>query len=1177
MMNRDKVEAIFEAALALGSEAERQAYLAAACADPALRKEVETLLEAHRNPDSLLAEIDSSSCRARAPAVLQEAAGTVIGRYKLLERLGEGGMGVVYMAEQEEPVRRRVAFKIIKLGMDSKQVVARFEAERQALALMDHPNIAKVLDGGATDTGRPYFVMELVQGVPITEFCDKNRLSTEQRLKLFIPVCQAIQSAHQKGIIHRDLKPTNILVTLNPDGSGFPKVIDFGVAKATSQKLTEKTLFTAYGMIVGTPAYMSPEQAEMSHLDVDTRADIYSLGALLYELLTGSAPFPEQRLRSAGYNEMQRIILEEQPVKPSTRLSTLQGDQRSIVARNRGASELTLGRAFPGDLDWIVMKCLEKERARRYETANGLAHDIERHLRNEPVTARPPSRLYEFQKTLRRHRVGFAAVTAVLAALAIGVVVSTIEAVRARKAEQDQGRLRISAQRAEANEAKQKVAAQQFLYSSLVDQARAVRLARQVGYRDRVFALLKRAAALDVPQKNLADLRQEAVASMGDFVGLTPVTLTNFHTNILSATMDAIGNLAAFRLDDDTIELRQMPSGKEVARLMVTNAVLGDFCLNSTGDELLALCYANGAQVRSWSRDANGLWRETEKKDYPEITTGFVDTTKGLLAIVLTPVNKGPDWYHTVDWQVCSNSGPGTVRLWPHDPTDHEAISAKIRLLDPHTGAFVPGFEVTNAVPPNGYIRFRVSFDARTLAVQTWERITDWIQGLYDWEKGKLICEFSRTVSQQVLSLNPDGTCVVCWSRTSGTTAYTLPDLQPIGQFRAGVVNRYYDPCLSRNTLALRRFPYHENRIRLWNTSTRDDVAELDEPDVATPAGFSADGNSLLTYGVRHARYYRHNASEKLDLPARSAQVFSVAFSPDGRCLASADANDVLQVSDALTGQTLWQTNYPLGALDYSPDGQWLAVSHFESTLVSIREAQTGRQLFEVGTNVAGRIDSLQFSPDGRYLATACPGSGVKIWAIQATNGGLEATLYKSWERGFRAVFAPNSLALAFTALFTNNTVLADYVWDFLGSAEPRAVNFRDSDDVAGMSFTPDSRQLITCGNRGVITRVDVASGQRVSTFSTEDPGSQLTELPLRLSPDGSKLALCAASHLGVDIWDPKTGKRLYWFPEEVGAVLGLAWSPDSRRLAICRGSGNIAIWNLETVEQILAQLGLRP
>ena len=311
---------------------EQRAFVKGACGgDEPLRQAVEGLLEAYSQAGGFIPPRLSDPRDVPCDSTPREGPGTVIGRYKLLEKIGEGGMGVVYMAQQEEPVRRRVALKIIKLGMDTKQVVARFEAERQALALMDHPNIAKVLDGGATETGRPYFVMELVQGVPITEFCDRNRLPARERIKLFITVCQAIQSAHQKGIIHRDLKPTNILVTLDA-GVPMPMVIDFGVAKATQQKLTEKTVFTNYATMIGTPAYMSPEQAEMSRLDVDTRSDIYGLGVLLYELLTGTTPFPEKRLRSAGYQEMQRIIMEEQPERPSTRLRRRRsGRERSAV------------------------------------------------------------------------------------------------------------------------------------------------------------------------------------------------------------------------------------------------------------------------------------------------------------------------------------------------------------------------------------------------------------------------------------------------------------------------------------------------------------------------------------------------------------------------------------------------------------------------------------------------------------------------------------------------------------------------------------------------------------------------------------------------------------------------------------------------------------------------------
>jgi serine/threonine protein kinase len=386
-----------------------------------------------------------------------EKAGDKIGHYKLLQQIGEGGCGVVYMAEQEEPIRRRVAFKVIKLGMDTKQVIARFEAERQALALMDHPNIAKVLDAGATDTGRPYFVMELVRGIKITDYCDRNNLPTEARLDLFMQVCHAVQHAHQKGIIHRDIKPSNILVTLH-DGKPVPKVIDFGIAKATEQKLTEKTLFTAFEQFIGTPAYMSPEQAEMSGLDIDTRSDIYSLGVLLYELLTDHTPFDAKTLLAAGLDGMRRIIREEEPVRPSTKISTLEAEEQTTVARRRQIQGPKLVHQVRGDLDWIVMKCLEKDRTRRYETANGLTNDLQRHLASEPVEARPPSNVYRFQKLVRRNKLAFAAAGAVTAALIIGLGLSTWlffrerdSRLRAEKAEGTQKQLR---QQAEANEEK---------------------------------------------------------------------------------------------------------------------------------------------------------------------------------------------------------------------------------------------------------------------------------------------------------------------------------------------------------------------------------------------------------------------------------------------------------------------------------------------------------------------------------------------------------------------------------------------------------------------------------------------------------------------------------------------------------------------------------------------------
>jgi eukaryotic-like serine/threonine-protein kinase len=427
---------LFEAARNLSSAASRRAFLDEACAgQPELRARIESLLEAAEEAEGFFKDASRFELPPASEAgelgedfngesPVTEGLGTRISHYKLLQKIGEGGCGIVYMAEQEEPVRRRVALKIIKLGMDTKSVIARFEAERQALALMDHPNIARVLDAGATEKGRPYFVMELVRGVRITDYCDQNNLDTSQRLDLFIQICHAIQHAHQKGVIHRDIKPSNVLVTLH-DGVPVPKVIDFGIAKATEFRLTEKTLFTAYEQIIGTPAYMSPEQAEMSGLDVDTRSDIYSLGVLLYELLTGRPPFDPKKLLQHGLDGMRRTLREQEPRRPSTMVTTLQRTELTATAEHRQAEPPKLISLLKGDLDWIVMKALEKDRRRRYETANGLAMDIKRYLGSEPVVARPPTRFYRLQKLVRRNKVVFAAGCAVAAALFVGMIVST--------------------------------------------------------------------------------------------------------------------------------------------------------------------------------------------------------------------------------------------------------------------------------------------------------------------------------------------------------------------------------------------------------------------------------------------------------------------------------------------------------------------------------------------------------------------------------------------------------------------------------------------------------------------------------------------------------------------------------------------------------------------------------
>ena len=457
-------KALFDTALNLQDAALREAFLAQACGgDAGLRERLQALLDAHTEAewffdmDPLQAtasergvgEAAGSAPEANPPQEKPrgiEGANTRIGRYKLIERMGEGGCGVVYLAEQEEPVRRQVALKIIRLGMDTERVIARFEMERQALAMMSHPNIAQVLDAGATETGRPYFVMELVPGVRITDYCDQHGLDLPSRLELFIEVCLAIQHAHQKGVLHRDIKPSNILVVEHGD-KAVPKVIDFGIAKAIEGRLGDRGTVTFIEQFIGTPAYMSPEQAAAGGVDVDTRSDIYSLGALLYELLTGRPPFDTDRLVELGVEQMRRELLEKEPPRPSKLLLSLEGDELAEVARKRGCEPARLIAGLKGDLDWIVTNAMEKDRQRRYATVNGLAMDVQRYLNNQPVSARPPSRMYSLSKMVRRNRAAFAAGTAVAAALVIGLGTSTVLFFREREARQQQAKLLAEAER----------------------------------------------------------------------------------------------------------------------------------------------------------------------------------------------------------------------------------------------------------------------------------------------------------------------------------------------------------------------------------------------------------------------------------------------------------------------------------------------------------------------------------------------------------------------------------------------------------------------------------------------------------------------------------------------------------------------------------------------------------
>jgi serine/threonine protein kinase len=470
-------ESLFSAALAIESAEERAKYLDQMCgSDQQLRARVEELLAAYPKVEGFLEAPAVEPGITTDQARRSECPGNLIGAYKLVQEVGEGGMGTVYLAQQTEPVKRLVALKVIKPGMDSRQVLARFEAERQALALMDHPNIARVLEGGTTESGRPYFVMELVKGIPITRYCDEHRLPPRQRLELFVPVCEAIQHAHQKGVIHRDIKPSNVLVA-SYDGKPVPKVIDFGIAKATGQQLTEKTLVTGLGNVVGTLEYMSPEQAELNQLDIDTRSDVYSLGVLLYELLTGTTPLEKKRFTRAAMLEVLRLIREEEPPRPSMRLSESKESLPSISAQ-RQTEPAKLTKLVRGDLDWIVMKALGKDRNRRYETANDFALDIQRYLADEPVLAGPPSSWYRMRKFARRNRKALVMIGVIAACLLLGTVISTWQAIQATRARDDERKARDELDTARAEKDHQRTRINQKLSDALMDAARLREKAR---------------------------------------------------------------------------------------------------------------------------------------------------------------------------------------------------------------------------------------------------------------------------------------------------------------------------------------------------------------------------------------------------------------------------------------------------------------------------------------------------------------------------------------------------------------------------------------------------------------------------------------------------------------------------------------------------------------------------
>jgi serine/threonine protein kinase/WD40 repeat protein/Tfp pilus assembly protein PilF len=1119
--NPQKAREIFVAAVKMAPD-QWDTFLDEACgAEVELRRRVRSLLSAHCQAGSFL-EPAAPNLRDISFSPTAVKPGSFVGPYKLLEQLGEGGFGVVFMAEQTQPVRRLVALKVIKPGMDSDQVIARFEAERQVLALMDHPNIAKVLDAGETTTGRPFFVMELVKGIPITDFCDRHGLGVPERLELFISVCKAMQHAHQKGVIHRDLKPSNVLVTSH-DGVPVPKVIDFGIAKATGAPMADKTLFTGFAQMVGTPLYMSPEQIEMSGLDLDTRTDVYALGVLLYEMLTGTTPFAEERLKQAGFDEIRRIIREEEPPRPSVRLSTL-GQALDMVSAQRKIDLRRLGRQLRGELDWIVMKCLEKDRTRRYESASALAADVRHHLQDEPISAGPPSARYRFGKFARRHRVALTTASLVVLALVLGTTISTWQAIRATSAEILAEKRREVAEGEEKRATQAELEACQSLFEARLAQARSNRLSPQAGQRFGSWKVLTEAAKLakklNLGEDRLREVRDEAIACLaladiklvkkwdwptGSSAGLA------FDANLERyARSDGKGNVSVRRVDDDR-ELAVLRCGGPGASNM---AFSPDGTLLAIESWQLAPGDPN-FQLWDWQRNkcilqplftvramgfspdghSLALGRADKKLTLHDVITGEegkpinLDFVPRALAFHPDGDKLAVASDHSGDVQV-HDMRTGTVRkfcagkpawqvAWHPDGVLLAAASddSNLYIWDAVTGqehVVLRGHQA-------GVVRVNFSPDGDTLLSSAWDSTSR----MWDVWAGRELVRFpdeARHFSRdgrRLITQASVGPELALWDVALAREYRSLPRSQPTAndEIRDGDISR------DGRWLALAG----KERLRIWNLALRKEICSLSGLFVID-AKFHPNEEELFTSG--RAGVYRWPLSEQGD---------SLRIGPARKVLASS----------------------VLGRISVDRAGRTLAViDGFRGRVVSLEQASGKGPV--VGHPAATTV---ALSPDQRWFALGTQhGPGVKV--CDARTGHLVRSLVPD-ERDTTVAFSPDSQQFVI-GLKSEYQFLDTTSWE-LTCRIPR-----EGGGLFGvMSFTRDGKVLALLVGPGQVRLVDPATGR--SFANLQAPNTEPIHW-LGFTPDGSQLLVGSGMYGHVHVWDLRlVGRQL--------RDLGLDWN----------------------------------
>jgi WD40 repeat protein/serine/threonine protein kinase len=1162
------VETILCDAVEISDEDARRAYLQVACGgDARLRAEVERLLENHFRAGDFL---ESPAFDAR-PAIAAsvpahagaagEGVGTVIGHYRLLEQIGQGGMGQVFVAGQSWPVKRRVALKVVRMGMDSKSVVARFEAERQALAMMDHPNIARVFDGGTTPLGRPYFVMELVRGLPITEYCDQARLTPRQRLGLFLPVCQAVQHAHQKGVIHRDLKPSNVLVTLH-DGEPVPKVIDFGIAKALHQRLSEHTVYTEFLQVLGTPAYMSPEQVALSGQDIDTRSDVYSLGVLLYELLTGTTPFDAEALAAGGFDGMRRMIRETEPDRPSLRVSTLSATARTATSERRGVETRRLTHALQGEIDWVVMKALEKDRDRRYESARDLASDVQHYLNDEPVTASPPSTFYRFRKFTRRNAVLLATTLLIATALVIGMIGTIWQAIRATHAEQT-----TSAALALARDERRR--ADRHLMAA------RLRLAREVlgsGQVERVQEILD-----EFPPPSQG---RGSHGFVWDYLHTQArreiVRYPSFVGQVRTFAMSRNGRILAYGEASGVVVIWDRERDRWIGRLLEDDSPIDQLAVSEDG-RLAAL----GTYNRSLGRyDSVRVWDIASRRKLGEVSghgiysmedmaflsdgkhLAFIGATSGSLAWVTILVRLNAD-----------GSPSDIVQRWPS--TGESALSARGDFLV----ASLPGGELARIdpvrgsrtwavpVPGSGARRAQISEDGRRFASLENDHLV-----VRDAGDGREIARVSVAEPPVSLLFSPAARYLAAIDPRGQAMVHDLDAKTPSKLFEARGAEG------DRQAHLVLAFSPDETRLAIVGWGAPGGSSPLTLRDIGTgatlatyprPLGhvglmrFAEDGESLFHNGDTALKQWRLDRADRGGpswLEGHRDEAWCVAFHPDGSLLLSGgddtDEPQTVKVWERRSGRLLggWKPQPgTITALAYSPDGLMLATASL-APAENLRLWDAGMPRSSVPPRMIAELEghpgwvrSLSFSPDGRLLASGGDDGMIRIWELSRRS--LLFTLEGHPDKVRHLAFSPDGRRLASASNDRNIRV-----WDL---REKRAVlTLRRPTEQVSVAFSPDGSLLAGVEQGGVVSLWGAADGQDRGLIHADDEGLQC----LAFSPDGQFLATAGKSRI-IRVCDVMTGQELLSLDGHAAAINGLAFSPDGRTLASCGHDGAVALW----------------